>query len=240
MRLARGTVRHYAKAETFPERAAQRPKPSLLDPYLARLETQTAASSGNARALRRDLRKRGFRGAYKQVSRWLQQRRQSPPKYDRYREHRTAQPVTPPGTAAAPDLPSAKQLAWLMVKQQTTLDPEAAAILARITQDPQVAETAGLIRRFVRLFTAAARRAPRRALAAFTRWLRDAAAVGVSAIVTFAAGLRQDSQAVRAALVTPWSNGQSEGQITKVKLLKRQMYGRANFGLLRRRVLLAT
>jgi transposase len=45
--------------------------------------------------------------------------------------------------------------------------------------------------------------------------------------------------AVRAALTTPWSNGQTEGQITKLKLLKRQMYGRANFDLLRRRVLLA-
>ena len=127
-----------------------------------------------------------------------------------------------------------------MVKQQTTLDPEAAAILARITQDLQVAETAGLVRRFVRLFTATARRTPRRVLATFTRWLRDAAAAGVSAIVTFAAGLRQDSRAVRAALATPWSNGQSRGQITKVKLLKRQMYGRANFDLLRRRVLLTS
>ena len=127
-----------------------------------------------------------------------------------------------------------------MVKQQTSLDPEAAAIMARITQDPPVAKAARLIRRFVRLFTTTARRAPRRVLAAFTRWLDDAATASVSAIVTFAAGLRQDSQAVCAALTTPWSNGQSEGQITKVKLLKRQMYGRANFDLLRRRVLLAS
>lgn len=240
MRLARGTVRHYAKAETFPERAAQRPKPSLQDPYLAWLETQLTARDGNARALWRDLRNRGFRGTYRQVSRWLQQRRQSPSKYDRYRKHRAAQPVTPPSRVVAPGLPSAKQLAWLMVKQQTTLDLEAAAILARITQDPQVAKAAGLIRRFVRLFAPTARRVQRRVLGAFTRWLRDAAAAGVSAIATFAAGLRQDSQAVCAALTTPRSNGQSEGQITKLKLLKRQMYGRANFDLLRRRVLLAS
>ncbi len=52
-------------------------------------------------------------------------------------------------------------------------------------------------------------------------------------------GLGQDGAAVRAALTMPWSNGQTEGQITKLKLLKRQMYGRANFDLLRRRVLLA-
>jgi transposase len=48
-----------------------------------------------------------------------------------------------------------------------------------------------------------------------------------------------DGKAVRCALTTPWSNAQSEGQITKLKLLKRQMYGLASFELLRRRVLLA-
>jgi transposase len=58
----------------------------------------------------------------------------------------------------------------------------------------------------------------------------------VPAVVTFAAGLGQDP-AVRAALTTDWSNAQAEGQITRLKLLKRQMYGRAGFDLLRRRVL---
>lgn len=59
------------------------------------------------------------------------------------------------------------------------------------------------------------------------------------AVESFAEGLKQDEDAVRAALTTPWSNAQSEGQITKLKLIKRQMYGRANFDLLRRRVLLS-
>jgi transposase len=61
----------------------------------------------------------------------------------------------------------------------------------------------------------------------------------VRAVATFAAGLVEDGDAVRAALTTPWSNAQTEGHVTKLKLLKRQMYGRANFDLLRRRVLLA-
>ena len=56
---------------------------------------------------------------------------------------------------------------------------------------------------------------------------------------TFAAGLERDGTAVRSALTTPWSNGQAEGQVTRLKLPKRQMYGRAGFNLLRRRVLLA-
>lgn len=54
---------------------------------------------------------------------------------------------------------------------------------------------------------------------------------------TFAMGLRQDAAAVRAALETVWSNGQTEGQVNRLKLIKRQMYGRAKFDLLRLRVL---
>jgi len=67
----------------------------------------------------------------------------------------------------------------------------------------------------------------------------DARSCGVPAVTTFAAGLEQDGAAVRAALTMPWSSGQAEGQINRLKLLKRQMYGRANLDLLRRRTLLA-
>ena len=70
-------------------------------------------------------------------------------------------------------------------------------------------------------------------------WLKDAQQSGVAAVTTFAAGLRQDEAAVRAALTTPWSSGQTEGQVGKLKLLKRQSFGRSSFDLLRRRVLLA-
>ena len=54
---------------------------------------------------------------------------------------------------------------------------------------------------------------------------------------TFATGLKSDYDAVEAGLTTPWSNGQLEGQVNRLKLIKRQMYGRANFDLLRQRVL---
>lgn len=76
-----------------------------------------------------------------------------------------------------------------------------------------------------------------RTCSAFEQWLSEARTCGVRAVETFAQGLEQDGGAVRAALTTPRSNAQSEGQITKLKLLKRQMYGRASFDLLRRRVL---
>ena len=56
-------------------------------------------------------------------------------------------------------------------------------------------------------------------------------------MASFASGIEQDSAAVRAALTEPWSNGQTEGQNTKLKLVKRQMYGRANLDLLRARLI---
>lgn len=81
---------------------------------------------------------------------------------------------------------------------------------------------------------------PTRLCEPFEAWLGEARRCGVRAVETFAEGLEQDGDAVRAALTTPWSNAQAEGQITKLKLLKRQMYGRASFDLLRHRALLAT
>jgi len=67
-------------------------------------------------------------------------------------------------------------------------------------------------------------------------WLQDAAS---SLLASFATGLQADDKAVATAVVEPWSNGQTEGQITKLKLVKRQMYGRAKLDLLRARLLSA-
>ena len=69
-------------------------------------------------------------------------------------------------------------------------------------------------------------------------WL-EAASGGAPELRAFAEGLRRDKRAVAGALSQDYSNGQTEGQVTRLKLIKRQMYGRASFDLLRRRVLLA-
>lgn len=122
---------------------------------------------------------------------------------------------------------------------ELTLDD--AATLARIRQDKEAARVMELTQRFCKLVRArgvthGAR--PLKSCRPFDAWLSEARHCGVRAVETFAEGLKQDRDAVRAVLTTPWSNAQSEGQITKLKLLKRQMYGRASFDLLRRRVLL--
>lgn len=74
---------------------------------------------------------------------------------------------------------------------------------------------------------------------ALSGWLDTATNLSVSELRKFANGIRHDQAAVEAALTLPWSNGQVEGQVNKLKLIKRMMYGRASFDLLRARVLLA-
>ena len=68
-------------------------------------------------------------------------------------------------------------------------------------------------------------------------WMVRVTASGIGELAQFCAGLRRDWDAVVAALTLPWSNGPVEGQINRLKLIKRQMYGRAGFALLRARVL---
>src|SRR4051794_5624489 len=110
---------------------------------------------------------------------------------------------------------------------------------SRILRLPHVAGLARRLTALVRGCGVNPKVGPEAARVALTTWLADARACGVRALETFAAGLEQDGAAIRAALTTPWSSGQAEGQITRLKLIKRQMYGRASFDLLRRRVLLA-
>ena len=73
----------------------------------------------------------------------------------------------------------------------------------------------------------------------FDKWLAKAEAYNIKELKQFAKGIRKDASAVKAGIELPWSNGIVEGKITKLKLIKRMMYGRASFGLLRKRVLLA-
>lgn len=73
----------------------------------------------------------------------------------------------------------------------------------------------------------------------FDDWLQEAEQSGITILQTFVHGLKLDYDAVKAAMTSFWSNGQVEGHVNKLKFIKRQMYSRANFDLLRKRVLLA-
>lgn len=231
-------MRKYAAAEAFPERAARVPGPSILDPYLKCLSRRQAAGCENACELWWEIRAQGFRGTSWQVHRWLQVRRAVWPRSGArsYLGGNWWSKDTRPDALASP-----KQLAWLCVKRSSELTAMEAATLARIERDEEAARVVALTRRFCELVRSrgvSRSERPTRSCRPFEAWLGEARACGMRAVETFAEGLEQDGDAVRAALTFPWSNAQAEGQITKLKLLKRQMYGRANFDLLRRRVLL--
>jgi transposase len=111
------------------------------------------------------------------------------------------------------------------------LSPEDAAYLDALCQaSDHIATAYRLAQRFVTMVR-------QRQVAAFDPWLADVQISGVSRLKTFADGLRKDYDAIRAALEFDWSNGQVEGQVHRLKVLKRIMYGRAHFDLLRLRVL---
>ena len=108
-------------------------------------------------------------------------------------------------------------------------EPDRAYVERLLAMSPTLATVRDLVQRFAALVRA-------HTDDALTPWLADAEG---SELRGFAAGLRQDEQAVRAALTLPWSSGQVEGQVTRLKLVKRQGYGRAKLDLLRARLIRA-
>ncbi len=187
----------------------------------------------------------GFPGGNKQVHRWSAERRTVPAKVGRPRKQDPDDTQVAPADAKGPPLPAPRQLAWLPVQPIATLGVAEIAAVFRVEQDRGAKAVAGLARHFTALVRACgvkgrdASHAPGKPAAELDAWLAEARGCGISAMETFAAGLEADGAAVRAALVEPWSSGQAEGQVNRLKMLKRQSYGRASFDLLRRRVLLA-
>jgi transposase len=242
MKLARGTVHQYARAEEFPERAIRRPGHSIIDPHLAYLQARLVEGCENAAILWREIRERGFTGTAKQIRRWLSEQRTTPARTAPHRWRGRIPPDPAVAGGGAPRLPSPRQLAWLVVQPLAMLAAADAAIVARVEQDTEAAIVAKLARRFtalVRACTVSQKTNVHTASADLNTWLADAHASGVPVIEAFAAKLQGDGSAIGAALTTPWSNGQTEGQVNRLKLIKRQMFGHASFELLRRRVLLA-
>jgi transposase len=130
-------------------------------------------------------------------------------------------------------LPSAKDASWMLLRPEKLDDEERKVVELLLRLSPEVARAQELALNFTEMIRE--RRAD-----ALRQWLIDALRSEIPELVSLANGLTDDLRAVKAALEYEWSQGQVEGQVHRLKLIKRQMYGRANLDLLRARVLHAT
>ena len=219
--LSRVTVRKYLRAEQFPERAGRRSASPSLARWDGHLRTRWAEGCTNARVLWEELTALGFHGSKRAVREYVSDWRKT---------SRAATDLAPPARSL-PLRPSSQQVRWWLTLPETELEPSQRRFVARLVETcPAAREGQRLTRSFVNLFET-------RDAAQLVPWLEDAEASATASFRDFAIGLRRDFEAVRASLTSPWSNGQTEGQVTKVKLLKRQMYGRGSLHLLRQRLL---
>jgi transposase len=238
LHLSRKTVRRFVIADQFPERATRRSAPSKLDPFLPYLQQQLAAGQDNAMQLWRELREQhGYTGSRALVSRWVARHRHLCPVSDPAapQPRRRGRPAAPAGALAPPPQRrcSARQAAWLLVRRPDELEDADRRIVERLCQHSAAIDTAyHLAQDFIQIVR-------ERQATALDGWLDRATASDIPEIDSFVAGLQRDHAAVQAALELSWSNGQVEGQVNRLKLIKRSMYGRANFDLLRQRVLAA-
>lgn len=214
LNLSRGTVRTFYTATEYPER-----KPvsqfSTLDPFLDYFHARVKTREATAKQLWQEIAEQGYRGSYRQVGKWVTAfNKQQGRKTDAF----------PTGR-----LPGRDIYLKLLTCQPETLTNEDAYLLGVLLEISVLQQLYTLVQEFATMVR-------QHNVQAFDPWLRSCETSSIQACQLFAQSLTRGYDAVRAALSTDWSNGQTEGQIHRLKLLKRQIYGRANLDLLRIRV----
>ena len=215
LNLALNTVKRYAR-HTEPDRLVRAPqyRPTLVDPYREHLRKRRAEDPAVPVArLLREIRELGYTGSANLLARYITQGRVEA-------DHAT---LSPRGTTR------------LLLTDPAHLKPEQTALRDKLAAAcPQMTTLAALIGDFAALLTPATGNPEQ-----LDAWIAHARAADLPFLHSFATGLERDLAAVDAALTLPWHNGRTEGVNHKIKLLKRQMYGRAGFPLLRQRILLS-
>jgi transposase len=218
------TVRKYLRMPTFV--AHYRGRTSVVEPYRDYLQARWQEGEVMIARLWEEIQAQGFKGTYRNV--WAFVRRWPLP-----------EGMTPTASSARPVLTrrgsagshTPRQVTWLLLQKAEELrEKDAAYRQALFRLSPPLAALSALGQDFVRLVR------DRKGEAA-SSWLERAKKCPYPEVQNFALGLEREFSAFEAALTEPWSTGQVEGQITRLKLLKRQMYGRANLDLLRLRML---
>lgn len=213
------TARKYALSEKCPTRRPMPKRPRMLEPYEPYLKARWAEGCKNGKQLHREIVAHGFPGVRTLVAVFVAQLR---------RDENEGKPQSPPATGEP--LTPRKASKLVLRKPERLTDADCTALSKLQDVHSEVGTTLAFTERFARIVR-------QRRGAELEGWLVDAAASEVREIRQFAHKARQDEAAVQAGCTLDWSNGQTEGQVTRLKALKRQMYGRAKFDLLRLRAL---
>ena len=210
------------RAGQYPERATPHRRPPGVNKFQEFLRRRWAEGCHNATKLWHEIQGQGYTGGRSTMAKFIATLRIPGTTY-----FRTT--AAPRQKKAKP--PSPRQAAMLLARRPEKLKPDEQLLLAKLNECcPEIPILYDLTQGFAKVF-----REKQRDI--LQTWLDQARGTGLPEIGRFCDGLRRDEKAVNAAVVLPWSNGQVEGQIHRLKLVKRQMYGRAKFTLLRRRVL---
>jgi transposase len=220
--LSREAVRRYLRRGTCPDWRPGRAARSGLDQYRKEIDRRIAEGCTNAPQLHRELAAQGCRLSYPSVQRYVRKRLAAAGKR-RAGVH----------AAPTPPLPSAKQLSFDWVRRPENRAEDQQARLETIRSgSPELSAALDLADTFAALIR-------KQSSLTLTDWLVNAESSACPGLRRFAAGIRRDEAAVSAAVRGPWSNGPVEGHVNRLKMIKRQMYGRAGFVLLRARVVRA-
>jgi transposase len=197
----------------------------VLRPYLPYLIRRWREGLTDSRQLWREIQAQGYAHSARTVGRFITRLRRA--------AAAGQAPETQTSPYTRPQGPSARAVSFTWVRPDAKRSPEAQTYVDQLTQaDPSIAQPYQLSQAFLTLVRA--RRGD-----ALDAWMIAAIDSRIETLGRFAQRLQEDLAAVKAGLTLPWSNGPVEGQITRLKLLKRQGYGRAGFPLLRRRALQA-
>jgi transposase len=215
--LDRKTVQRFARAGSAEELLGKATsRESKLDQFKPYLHQRWDEGVTDAAALHAELRQRGWAGSQQTVRRYVRPFRQA---------------LAAPGPA--PAVPKTRQITrWLLTRPDHLQPDEQAQIQAIRARCPHIDALAGHVTAFAEMMTA------RTGSRDLETWLAAVEADEQAGLRSFAAGIRNDQQAVINGLTLHWSSGKVEGTVNKIKMIKRQMYGRASFDLLRKRVIL--
>jgi hypothetical protein len=219
--MSRNAVRRYLRRERCPDWDPGRPTRSRMDVHREWIDARIAEGRINACELHRELVSAGVRLSYGTVRRYITRRLGR------------ASEVRPRVNAAKPKPappPSPKRLSFDWIRRPEKRTPEAQARMDAIRRaDAELNAALDLADGFAALIR-------KRSTGTLQEWLLRAELSPCPEICNFAESIRRDESAVDAAITTRWSNGPVEGHVNRLKTIKRQMYGRAGFALLKARV----